>query len=77
MRTMADVVKENAELRTQREALAEALSGALATIEDYLGYSLDGDPWKEDARLLGEMDINDYGKDGRIVRARAALKAVR
>jgi hypothetical protein len=74
---MADAVKENAELRTQRDALAEALAGALAIIEDYLGYSHDGDPWKEDERLMGEMDINDYGEDGRLDRARAALKAVR
>ena len=53
--------------------LVEALSKAVATIEDYVGYEHDGDPWSEDARVMGEMDINDYANDGRLEKARAAL----
>ncbi len=56
-------------------ALVEALKGALAVIEDYLEYDHDGDPWKEDARTMGEMDINDYQRDGRLESARAALSS--
>lgn len=51
--------------------LVEALKDALAVIEDYLAYKHDGDPWSEDARLMGEMDINDYEFDGRLEKARA------
>jgi hypothetical protein len=53
--------------------LLEALKVALATIEDYLDYDHDGDPWTEDARSMGEMDVNDYKRDGRLDRARAAI----
>jgi hypothetical protein len=56
-------------------ALVEALQGALAVIDDYLAYDHNGDPWTEDARTMGEMDINDYKHDGRLENARAALAA--
>ena len=56
-------------------ALVAALQGALAVIDDYLAYTHDGDPWKEDARSMGEMDINDADNDGRIESWRAALSA--
>lgn len=56
-------------------ALVAALKGALAVIDDYLAYTHDGDPWKEDARSMGEMDINDANNDGRIESWRAALSA--
>lgn len=54
-------------------ALVVALKEALATIDDYLNYEHNGDPWTEDARAMGEMDIDDYSRDGRLDRARAAL----
>ena len=55
--------------------LVEALTGALAVIDDYLAYDHNGDPWTEDARTMGEMDIDDYKRDGRLNTARAALAA--
>jgi len=58
------------------EKLREALTGALAVIEDYLDYEHNGDPWTEDARAMGEMDINDYKHDGRLDAARAALAPI-
>lgn len=57
-------------------ALVAALQEALSVIQDYLDYDHDGDPWKEDARIMGEMDINDYARDGRLEKARAALSAI-
>jgi len=56
------------------ERLREALRGAVATITDYIEYEHDGDPWTEDARAMGEMDIDDYATDGRLAAAREALK---
>jgi hypothetical protein len=53
--------------------LLAALQGALAVIDDYLAYTHDGDPWTEDAWLMGEMEINDYGRDGRLKAARALI----
>jgi len=53
--------------------LLEALKEALATIEDYLEYDHNGDPWVEDARSMGEMDINDYKIDGRLENAREVI----
>jgi hypothetical protein len=57
------------------DQLVAALKAALATIEDYVTYEHNGDPWTEDARAMGEMDIDDYSTDGRLEAARAALAA--
>lgn len=57
----------------QIERLQAALAEAVATIEDYLTYQHDGDPWREDARTMGEMDINEYQRDGRLARAKELL----
>ncbi len=54
-------------------ALLDALQAALAVIADYLDYDHNGDPWTEDARTMGEMDINDYQHDGRLAAAHAAI----
>lgn len=62
-------------LQEQNKALREHLKAALATIEDYAAYEHDGDPWSEDSRAMGEMDINEYMTDGRHASARAALEA--
>jgi len=55
------------------KSLVEALGASVATIEDYLAYEHDGDPWTEDARAMREMDIDDYAKDGRLTNALATL----
>jgi hypothetical protein len=57
------------ETPTREEQLEQALAHAVAVISDYLAYKHDGDPWAEDARLMGEMEINEYGIDGRLQRA--------
>ncbi len=51
---------------SENEKLRSALRAALDTIADYLAYSHDGEPWSEDSRVMGEMDINDYAVDGRM-----------
>lgn len=68
-----DSAAELCRLHAENVALLEALLGAIATIDDYLSYEHNGDPWTEDARIMGEMDINDYQNDGRLERARALI----
>ena len=63
----------NARLMAAAPDLLAALTAALVIIDDYLAYKHDGDPNEEDARLMGEMDINDYARDGRLAAARAAI----
>lgn len=60
----------------EADMLRSALAAAVETIQDYLAYTHDGDPWKEDSRAMGEMDINDYARDGRLEYALSLLKAV-
>lgn len=57
------------DMKQEIEDLRAALRAALETIADYLAYEHDGDPWSEDARIMGEMDINDYAIDGRMQNA--------
>lgn len=63
----------NARLIASAPELLAALEAALLVIEDYLEYGHNGDPWTEDARTMGEMDINDYKHDGRLESARAVI----
>ena len=70
---MARIDAQDAKIK----ALVEALGEAIASIADYVDYEHDGDPWTEDARAMGEMDIDDYAKDGRLTNARAALAAAK
>lgn len=59
---------------SENEKLRSALAAAVETIQGYLSYTHDGDPWTEDARTMGEMDINGYGNDGRLQYALDLLK---
>lgn len=72
---VAEVVHEdaNALLIAAAPELLAALEAALTVIDDYLTYEHNGDPWTEDARAMGEMDIDDYERDGRLESARAAI----
>jgi hypothetical protein len=54
--------------------LRNALRDAISVIEDYLSYEHNGDPWVEDARLMGEMEINEYAKNGGLAEAKDLLK---
>lgn len=66
-------MSEQQSISSREEQLVSALEAALAVIEDYLAYKHDGDPWTEDARTMGEMDINDYAIDGRLEYAKGLL----
>lgn len=68
-----DAIEMHERMRAAAPELLAALEAALFVIQDYLEYDHDGDPWKEDARTMGEMDINDYERDGRLEFARAAI----
>lgn len=68
-----EVRDANARLIAAAPDLLAALQTALAVIDDYLEYEHDGDPWTEDAREMGEMDIDDYRRDGRLESARAVI----
>lgn len=68
-----DEQRANAHLIASAPELLAALEAALLVIEDYLEYDHNGDPWTEDARTMGEMDINDYERDGRLESARAVI----
>ena len=72
-RTPLAELEANARLMAASPDLLAALRDALVVIDDYLAYEHDGDPNEEDARLMGEMDINDYARDGRLAAARAAI----
>lgn len=53
-------------LVAQIDYLRGSLEEVIFVIEDYLNYQHDGDPWTEDARAMGEMEINEFGRDGRL-----------
>lgn len=70
---LLDTIASQRQVIAGQDELATALEGALSVIQDYLEYEHNGDPWTEDARAMGEMDIDDYQRDGRLDAARATL----
>ena len=46
-----------AQLLTEIKRLIEA-------VEEYLNYEHSGDPFEEDSRVMGEMAIDDFNRDG-------------
>jgi len=46
--------------------LIQAFDELLAAAIDYTEYEHDGDPWKEDAREMKEMDLDDLKRNGSI-----------
>lgn len=55
------------------QELVKVLDEALAVIADCVGYQHSGDPWEENAFDMGELDIHDYARDGRLERAKALV----
>lgn len=49
---------------TRADELYEALKKIMPAVKQYLEYEHDGDPWTEDARSMGEMDLNELDKEG-------------
>lgn len=56
---VSNVLASNQELIGE---LVEGLERALAVVTDYVEYEHDGDPWTEDARQMGEMGVDYYGR---------------
>ncbi|QIW88979.1 hypothetical protein phiV208_46 [Vibrio phage phiV208] len=49
---------------TRADELYEALEKIMPAVKQYIEYEHDGDPWTEDARSMGEMDLNELDKEG-------------
>lgn len=75
-RSLAEEIRKivNTTTPSETDQLRSALRTAVDTIQDYLAYKHDGDPWSEDSRTMGEMDINDYEIDGRLAYALSLLE---
>ncbi len=58
---MSEAKSDESELSALLCAFEELLSAAI----DYVEYEHDGDPWSEDARAMGEMDLDDLRRDGK------------
>ncbi|MCG7985049.1 MAG: hypothetical protein JAY90_20145 [Candidatus Thiodiazotropha lotti] len=54
-----------------------AFDALLAAAIDYVDYEHDGDPWSEDAREMGEMDLDDLKRKGKLDEYRLLLDRCR
>ena len=63
-------------LVAQNLALKAALETLLNASVDYVEYKHDGDPDNEDARVMGEMELNDLDSDGSIEKFKKLLEGV-
>jgi len=52
--------------RPIEDELLTALKECFGAIKQYHEYEHDGDPWTEDARAMGEMDLDYFKSDGRM-----------
>ena len=52
-----------------------AYTKMLNAIIDYAEYEYSGDPWEEDARAMGEMEIDALKSPSEIIRLREILTA--
>jgi hypothetical protein len=62
---------------SELSALLCAFDELLAAAIDYVSYEHDGDPWSEDARAMGEMDLDDLNRSGKIDEYRVLLDRCR
>ena len=67
-------LKELEGLETDKAELVEVLSAIMPAVTQYINYEHDGDPWSEDARQMGEMDLDELERDGYIYRFLAVLQ---
>lgn len=58
-------------------ALIYSFDELLAAAINYVSYEHDGDPWSEDARSMGEMDLDNLNRLGKIDEYRALLDKCR
>lgn len=61
--------REASELNDLLCAFEELLHAAV----DYVEYEHNGDPWIEDARTMGEMELDDLKRNGRLAEYRGIL----
>ena len=59
---MSEAKKDESDLSALFCAFDELLAAAI----EYVSYEHDGDPWKEDARVMGEMDLDDLNRQGKL-----------
>lgn len=48
----------------QLNMMAAAFEKLMFVVDDYISYEHDGDPWTEDARAMGEMEIDELNESG-------------
>ena len=65
---------ENKAMRNSFSAIIDALEMAVIAINDYAEYEHSGDPYEEDSRAMGEMEIDDMKNDGRLFLINEVLK---
>ena len=57
----------------ERDEFASIARALLKAAKQYIDYEHDGDPWSEDARQMGEMEINDLYNEGKLDEFKAKL----
>ena len=69
-----DIVYDCKEAEERIKELEEALRTLLASVDDYIEYEHDGDPFSEDARVMGEMELNEINNSGELSKIKQLLK---
>jgi hypothetical protein len=64
-------------LEAENKELVKALEVCLMGIKEYLEYEHDGDPWREDSRAMGEMQLDNMKRNGEYDFAIKALQRVK
>jgi len=70
---MSEAKNDESELSALLCAFDELLAAAI----DYVSYEHSGDPWEEDARARGEMDLDELNRSGKIDEYRLLLDRCR
>ena len=70
-----DIINSHDTLTAKVAELEAALKTLLDASIDYKEYKHDGDPDNEDARVMGEMELNDLDNNGTIESIKKLLEA--